>query len=67
MKSLWKLWNCNCPKFLSQSASGKFCPNQELFISLESFQSVDIENKLTFFIWNYELEVLSLNEKVMNS
>jgi hypothetical protein len=50
MKSLWELWNYKCPEFLRQSASGKFCPNQELFISSESFQSVDIENKLTFFI-----------------
>jgi hypothetical protein len=67
IKSLWELWNCKCPEFVRQSASGKFCPNQELFISSKSFQSVDIENKLTFFIWNYGLEVLNLNEKVMKS
>jgi hypothetical protein len=59
---LWGFGILECPKSFGQICKGKLVPNQEFCISSKKFQNVNIKNKLAFFIWRCEVNVMAQNK-----
>lgn len=60
MKFHFGSWESYCiTNFWDKSVGYETCSNQKKFISLKSFQNVNIKSELPFSLWNCELGLIA--------